>query len=44
MGFDSPGLIHNHEVPSSILGPATRNHQTVVFFVSNSEVGFMVAE
>ena len=25
MGFDSPGLIHNHEVPSSILGPATTN-------------------
>ena len=35
MGFDSPGLIHNHEVPSSILGPATKNVLWGVFLYPN---------
>ena len=37
MGFDSPGLIHNHEVPSSILGPATKKDVLVgrLFCVSS---------
>ena len=38
MGFDSPGLIHNHEVPSSILGPATKRHSHEWFFITSSQV------